>query len=574
MDNELQHLLNEYFEPTAKKLDINEMFRLVEQVLEELPALAEADKSQAPVEAAEEEALEITLPIMRISEKMWGKEGSEDREILQNLLSRIVEHGTTLKDKIERIDQFLKSPPHTEDISEILTNIVLLDTLTNIMLHFNASAAGLTFEGFLSALLSGQQIKAGTAGIQDLIDNDKNPISLKLLTEKPGDVHGSYRDLVDHFVDPASAETGAQRSKPTYVDPETGETVENPYYVGKAGTGGQMTYVVCLKSFREKEAEKALTDEKEEHIWFFQFDFTAKTFFDSLVTNAHNANLLLLPESIIDPEAAAPAEQEAFDPISPEQLKTLYSGAIPAGLLSDEAPKTTAGTRAAYTKIINVYGADYAREVLDGAKLIPVPGNPKKNVLVGPDDQPIAFKTLPPGDPRIKKVGARAYTQTIKDKKAGTETQVQWLDYKTSTKLLQDALAEDEGKFWALIAQTSGYTGAVRTKEGSATQFVISSKYYRPKKWEEDGFGFIGVLDVGKAAVTNLAQKYANILNQQIFDMFKKVQILSQQINGYFIGGDKGKALEAATTAGELKSGAEEYHKQDTEQQQAMAAKE
>ena len=25
MDNELQHLLNEYFEPTAEKLDINDM---------------------------------------------------------------------------------------------------------------------------------------------------------------------------------------------------------------------------------------------------------------------------------------------------------------------------------------------------------------------------------------------------------------------------------------------------------------------------------------------------------------------------------------------------------------------
>ena len=98
-----------------------------------------------------------------------------------------------------------------------------------------SSAAGFTFEGFLSALLSGQQVPAGTAGIQDLIDADDNPISLKLLTEKPGDVHGSYRDLVDHFVDPGG---GKQ-------DPESGQ------YVGTAGTEGRMTYVVALKSFQE-----------------------------------------------------------------------------------------------------------------------------------------------------------------------------------------------------------------------------------------------------------------------------------------------------------------------------------
>ena len=48
--------------------------------------------------------------------------------------------------------------------------------------------------------------------------------------------------------------------------------------------------------------------------------------------------------------------------------------------------------------------------------------------------------------------------------------------------------------------------------------------------------------------------------------MFKKVQTLSQQINGYFIGGDKSSALEAASTADEIKTGAEEYPEQDIHQ--------
>ena len=136
------------------------------------------------------------------------------------------------------------------------------------MVHFNASAAGFTFEGFLSALLSGQQVPAGTAGIQDLIDADDNPISLKLLTEKPGDVHGSYKDLVDHFVDPGGLKQ----------DPESGQ------YVGGAGAEGRMTYVVALKSFQEKEAGEKLKG--KEYIRFFQFDFSAETFFESLMSQA------------------------------------------------------------------------------------------------------------------------------------------------------------------------------------------------------------------------------------------------------------------------------------------------
>ncbi|HBQ60345.1 MAG TPA: hypothetical protein DD671_12180, partial [Balneolaceae bacterium] len=169
----------------GKDFTLNQLIEMVEEVID-TDVLTE---QESPNQKIQDKELSVTMPIIRISEKMWGKEGSQDREIIQKLLGRIVQYGTTLKDKIDLINDFLTNPPQTEDVSEILTNIVLLDTLTNIMVHFNASAAGFTFEGFLSALLSGQQVPAGTAGIQDLIDADDNPISLKLLTEKPGDVH-------------------------------------------------------------------------------------------------------------------------------------------------------------------------------------------------------------------------------------------------------------------------------------------------------------------------------------------------------------------------------------------------
>ena len=79
---------------------------------------------------------------------MWGREGTEDRAIIENLLQKIIGQGGTLADRVRAVSNFITSPPQTDDISEILSYVVLLDTLTNIMLHFNASAAGFTFEGF------------------------------------------------------------------------------------------------------------------------------------------------------------------------------------------------------------------------------------------------------------------------------------------------------------------------------------------------------------------------------------------------------------------------------------------
>lgn len=594
MDKELQNLLNEYFEPTVEKMDINQMFRLVEEIMDSTSGLI-IEREALPTEEDEsdQEDLQIFIPRIRISEKMWGQQGSEDRQIIQSLLTRLVGDagGTTLKAKVEKISEFLESRPKTEDISEILTHIVLLDTLTNIMLHFNASAAGFTFEGFLSALLSGTQIPAGTAGIQDLIDADDNPISLKLLTGagsegSTGNVHGSYRDLVDHFIDPAAKETGAKRSQRTYTDPQTGEETINPHYVGLAGAAGTMTYVVVLKSFRDMDSTAKLSAEEiaeggePETIRFFQFDFTAKTFFEALVTHKHNAKLLLLPKEEFgqaEEQVEAQPEQEVYDPIAPEDLKRLTAG-----------NKKLAGTAHAYRAIVANYVPEYAKELLDGAQLVPpqedhaghLSRKKGKLVLVDADGEPIKYTELPPGDPRRKDIASVAYTQqTTPDKKdIDPETgkarvaKVEWLDYATSVKLLKSTLSGNEEnpvEFWNLIAKTSGYRGSAEE-----TQFVVSPRYYRQKRWEQDGFGYIGQIYVGKAAVLDLASSYADILNQKIYDMFKKVQALSEQINGYFIGGNKGDALAAATTADEIKTGAEEYHEQDVENQQAIAAKE
>ena len=92
--------------------------------------LEEETQGVVDIEAAAEARRDIVLrlPIFRLSEKMWGKEGTEDRAIIENIMSKIIAKGNTLKDKIRLLSNFIQSPPQTDDISEILSHIVFLDT--------------------------------------------------------------------------------------------------------------------------------------------------------------------------------------------------------------------------------------------------------------------------------------------------------------------------------------------------------------------------------------------------------------------------------------------------------------
>ena len=504
-EKELQYIKKNYFED---KTSLSLIFEMIEKVRGSLNERGEPTKGRD---------ITLRLPIIRISEKMWGTEGTKDREIIQSLLSKIVAKGGNLTEKIQYINEFIENPPETDDVSEILSHIVLLDTLTNILLHFNASAAGFAFEGFLAALLSGTQVPAGTAGIQDLVDNDKNPVSLKLLGEKPGDVHGSYRDLVDHFIDPGGLKQ----------DPESDQ------YVGQAGAEGKMTYIIGLKSFKAEASGEALTSAEAQAIKFYQFDFSPRTFLESLLSYKKNYKLLLLPEDLtsdpsIEPEAS---EDESYSPIS---------------MVTDEAAgwaKLGPGGLNTYLKILDSYDVNYVKEILAGAELLDVEDPPRgKKFRLYKDGAPVVFEKLPPGDSRWKNVGAKTFKG--------------YKDFKESIAMLRAALSKGPEHFWALIARTSGYEGSA-----GETQFIVASRYYKGKFYDQDGFGYLGQVKIGQQAVRDLAEQYVDILNEQIFELFSRVERLSNEINAYFIGGDKEQGLEAARTAGQIEKRQRTYVK-------------
>ena len=80
---ELQYIKENYFDST-KDSNLSFLMEMIDEVRQTLN------------EAKPGEDITLKLPIIRISEKMWGKEGTKDREIIQSLLSKIVAKGSNL----------------------------------------------------------------------------------------------------------------------------------------------------------------------------------------------------------------------------------------------------------------------------------------------------------------------------------------------------------------------------------------------------------------------------------------------------------------------------------------------
>ena len=192
----------------------------------------------------ERHAKSIPFPKLRISEE-WGKPRSADRQEIRRFSRKV--KGKDLRSKVQSINDFINDCKtaciNKRSVGEMISNLVLLDALAAIIYDFNASAGGFLFEGFVAMMLGGQsrQVVAGKGGIEDIITNTGEKVSLKFFKEgSSSDVGGSLADLRD------SIEKG-KPMKYLVVLKETGarSVTEIKFYEFTVGTRG--------KAFRVKQ---------------------------------------------------------------------------------------------------------------------------------------------------------------------------------------------------------------------------------------------------------------------------------------------------------------------------------
>lgn len=231
--SDLKNILNEEYKKKSTTVDMQSLLEMIEQAVGAFHdvsiessgyELVEGDTETDPTDETEEGVTVIRRPIIKISE-LWGKPGTGDREIMEGLMKGIV--GATVGDKLKSVRAFLTEDPAAAggDISKVMSYLIFLDTFASIITDYGASVTGFLFEAFLAALFGGRSIQVddpasvGATGSLPIEDNqlwmqlmkqiddpdaepewDIVPYSLKVLRQG-GDVHGSFKNLVDFFVD-------------------------------------------------------------------------------------------------------------------------------------------------------------------------------------------------------------------------------------------------------------------------------------------------------------------------------------------------------------------------------------
>ena len=186
-------------------LDSDNLVRFVEKTLDnfyESSVLTEAEGLPDGVDTQKGKEFLLTLPKFAPNES-WGDPQSADRQSVNRIFNAIG-GSATLQDKLSFLTAVIDPNRKITSPRRIISSLIILESLSGIILNFQAAPAGFVFESFLAALLRGHQIPAAGANtIADLEafsqlsgDRKNTSISLKLLSPKTP-IEGSYTDLID-----------------------------------------------------------------------------------------------------------------------------------------------------------------------------------------------------------------------------------------------------------------------------------------------------------------------------------------------------------------------------------------
>lgn len=186
-------------------LDSDKLVRLVAETLDsyyEHSVLVEGEAALDNADIQKGREFLLTLPKFAPNES-WGDPKSADRQSVNRIFNAIG-GAATLQDKLSFLTAIIDPTRKITSPRRIISSLIILESLSGILLNFQAAPAGFVFESFLAALLRGHQIPAAGANtIADLEafsqlsgDRKNTSISLKLLSPRTA-IEGSYTDLID-----------------------------------------------------------------------------------------------------------------------------------------------------------------------------------------------------------------------------------------------------------------------------------------------------------------------------------------------------------------------------------------
>ena len=237
---------------------------LLKMIIEQMTTQPLTEATRVPTGARARDRV-LRLPNVIATEITVGQRpSSEDRSQFELWMRNLGMDGggsdaSAVAAKLNTITNFFDNPEANlsdATMPETLSYLMFLNQFVWMIKEFNASVAGFLWEPFLASLFGGksEQVPTSKGDIADIKiypggSSQGESISLKILNET-GEVKGSFRDLVNHF----------------------------------AEGGASMRYVIVVKDQSKSEKEVSA-------VTFYEFDITAKSFFDWIGTVAYEEEL-------------------------------------------------------------------------------------------------------------------------------------------------------------------------------------------------------------------------------------------------------------------------------------------
>ena len=537
----LSDILREEYIKQIGKLDLKMLMEMVEEVFDGTHHLGEeATPLPNMMGQSDDEALEMILkmiPDIAVSEIGWSDvrttdEGSEikgpQRRLLEDYLRNV--QGDDFASKISSVSRFYADgagmmteqagTDRTRRITQAISYLVFYKTLTKVITNFNASSAGFSFESFLAALVDGYQIPANKGTIADYIDRASGkeiPVSLKLYKEGQLEVGGSFTDLVNDLV--------------------------NPQYMG---LNGGMRYVVCTKSL----SGEALKQEGE--IRFYQFDFTLKNVM-AILAESRLSEVIRLPRVVV---SALKAGQQVGTgerlglaakekQLSAEELTPLFSAAMRRSiqaLVDDPESVIAQFDEEDLNKLIKDLNWEKNDEIFNKNKERGTAGATLSAAKIKSFVK-TSYADIPDLHTPLVRAIIDANSQVVKSQKAAA---------KKSERKQQIAQMITDGEFLSPEESAREYTqfGVNQKREAlKNTLGYLQTYHFALNQRQAINSGAptntidIGSIKIGRSMVAGAVSNVRDILNEEVYEIFQSLKILSDSLNQFFAGGLKNNQL-------------------------------
>ena len=460
---------------------------------------------------------------------------SEQRSQLAQFLSGIAP-GADLTVKIADLSNFYKMDDEMirsletgnmrENIGKALSYLVFFKTLTQILTQFNASSAGFSFESFLGVLLGGKQVPTGEGTIADLTDENGVPISLKLYREGGLEVGGSFTDLSRDLRKPEFKNT--------------------------------MQYIVVTKNLSGEAGEQEGT------LNWYRFNFNLSNVYNIIANSSKDSrNNILLPKIFIESNGQSVEgvpEKGASMPSAEEMENEFYE--ILDAIIEKNIEQINQDAGGNYDAEKLKQSLDFAKKdalFLSGA----IRGKTKfKKKELGNSLRAAGFEDISAIYAATTAANDVLISRYKRDEQAkrrqATLNEMYFYDGLNEKELVERSRvfynnASPDVKIKALEV-SYGYisNGHFNLAQGMVLNVAKLAGDQAgdlfPSGQSQVG---IGQLEIGASNVQQVLNKIGALLNQNIFEIFENLKLLTTNIQGYFAGGlqDNTKATTAISAA-------------------------